>query len=66
MGPLHLIGVAYGIVGERLMAHADKVQGTGGSVEWYRTGSIGEDHYLNQIDITFPVTARAGCPRVLE
>ena len=66
VGPFHLIGIAYQTIGERLMRHADSVQGSGGSVEWYRTGSIDEEHYLNQIDITFPVTARAGCPRVLE
>jgi hypothetical protein len=35
-------------------------------VEWYRTGSIDEEQYLNQVDITFPVTTRAGIPRVLE
>jgi hypothetical protein len=63
---MHLVGFAYGAINERLMRHVGQVRGIGGSVEWYRTGSIDEEHYLNQIDVTFPVTARAGCPRVLE
>jgi len=70
VGPFHLIGQAYGVISARLMAHADTISfgggDFGGSVEWYRTGSIDEETYLNQVDISFPVTARAGGPRVLE
>ena len=66
VGPFHLIGEAYRIIGERMAAHADTLDlGTGGSVEWYRTGSIDDAMYLNQIDITFQASARAGGPRVL-
>lgn len=65
VGPFHLIGRAYETIGERLMAHPEMLV-VGASIEWYRTGSIDADTYLNQVDITFPVTARAGSPRVLE
>lgn len=65
VGPFHLIGRAYEAIGERLMAHPEMLV-VGSSIEWYRTGSIDEQTYLNQVDITFPVTARAGGPRVLE
>lgn len=65
VGPFHLIGLAYQVIGERLMAHPDMVV-FGSSIEWYRTGSINEESYLNQVDISFPVKARAGSPRVLE
>ena len=30
------------------------------------TGSIDAEQYLNQVDITFPIKARADSPRVLE
>jgi AraC family transcriptional regulator len=67
VGPFHLIGEAYRIIGERIARHIDALEvGSGGSVEWYRTGSIDGTSYLNQIDITFPASARAGGPRVLE
>jgi AraC family transcriptional regulator len=67
VGPFHLIGEAYQIIGERMARHAETLEfGTGGSVEWYRTGSIDSSSYLNQIDITFAASARAGGPRVLE
>jgi AraC family transcriptional regulator len=67
VGPFDRIGEAYVIIGERLAAHMDSLDaGAGGSVEWYRTGSIDADTYLNQVDIAFPVRARAGGPRVLE
>jgi len=70
VGPFGLLGQAYGVISERLMRHADTLTfGAGdfrGSVEWYRTGSIDAETYLNQIDISFPVTAPAGGPRVLE
>ena len=38
----------------------------GATIEWYRTGSVDAEQYLNQVDIAFPVTARASDPRVLE
>ena len=67
VGPFHLIGEAYQVIGERLTRHADTLElGSGGSVEWYRTGSIDGSTYFNQIDITFSASARAGGPRVLE
>jgi len=70
VGPFGLLGQAYGVISERLMRHTDSLAfGAGdfrGSVEWYRTGSIDEETYLNQVDISFPVTARTGGPRVLE
>jgi AraC family transcriptional regulator len=70
VGPFSLLGEAYVEIGARIMRHADRLNfgagDFGGSVEWYRTGSIDEEQYLNQVDITFPVTARAGIPRVLE
>jgi AraC family transcriptional regulator len=67
VGPFACIGEAYAVIGERVMAHADQLDfSPGGSVEWYRTGSIDEETYLNQVDISFPVKARAGGPRVLE
>jgi AraC family transcriptional regulator len=67
VGPFHLIGEAYQVIGERMERHAATLDfGTGGSVEWYRTGSIDASTYLNQIDITFAASARAGGPRVLE
>ncbi len=70
VGPFALLGAAYGAIGKRLMRHAHYIAfgsgDVGSSVEWYRTGSIDENHFLNQIDISFPVTARADGPRVLE
>jgi predicted transcriptional regulator YdeE len=67
VGPFHLIGETYQVIGERMARHAETLEfGTGGSVEWYRTGSIDSSSYLNQIDITFAASARAGGPRVLE
>jgi AraC family transcriptional regulator len=67
VGPFSHLGEAYGVISDRLMSHTDELEfGVGGSVEWYRTGSIDEHTYLNQVDITFAVTARAGSPRVFE
>lgn len=70
VGPFSMLGLAYAEISARIMRHADRLAfGSGGfrgSVEWYRTGSVDEEHYLNQVDITFPVTARADGPRVLE
>lgn len=67
VGPFHRVGEAYALISQRLMARAGHVDfGEGPPVEWYRTGSIDEEAYLNQVDIAFPVAARAGCPRVLE
>ncbi len=65
VGPFGRIGHAYELIGERLMAHPEMIV-FGASVEWYRTGSIDEETYLNQVDISFPVKARAGSPRVFE
>lgn len=65
VGPFSRIGHAYELIGQRLMAHPE-MPVVGASVEWYRTGSIDEDTYLNQVDISFPVKALAGSPRVLE
>lgn len=66
VGPFALIGRAYATISERLMRHARDFEfgigDFGATVEWYRTGSIDEEHYLNQVDITFPVTARARGP----
>jgi DNA gyrase inhibitor GyrI len=70
VGPFSQLGLAYAEIGARIMRHADRLaMGAGdfrGSVEWYRTGSIDDDLYLNQVDIAFPITARAGGSRVLE
>jgi AraC family transcriptional regulator len=70
VGPFTGLGLAYAVISDRLMAHAGAITFSagdfGGSVEWYRTGSIDNETYLNQVDITFPVTARTGGPRVLE
>jgi AraC family transcriptional regulator len=67
VGPFSLLGLAYAEIAARLVAHADEFRiGTSGSVEWYRTGSIDEEAYLNQVDISFPVQARAGARRVFE
>ncbi|HZW00389.1 MAG TPA: AraC family transcriptional regulator [Candidatus Deferrimicrobium sp.] len=67
VGPFSLLGLAYAEIAARLMAHAGELEiGTSGSVEWYRTGSIDEEAYLNQVDISFPVQARAGARRVFE
>ena len=70
VGPLGKIGLAYEIIGTRLAAHPELFVGEAGdfrgSVEWYRTGSIDQETYLNQIDISFPVTVLGGGPRVLE
>ena len=65
VGPFSRIGYAYELIGRRIMAHPEMAV-FGASIEWYRTGSIDEDTYLNQVDISFPVKARAGSPRVLE
>jgi hypothetical protein len=65
-----MLGQAYAEIGARLARHVDRIDfgrdGFSSAVEWYRTGSIDEEHYLNQVDIAFPVTARAGGGRVLE
>lgn len=67
VGPFALLGLAYAEIAARLTAHADELEiGTSGSVEWYRTGSIDEETYLNQVDISFPVQARAGAHRAFE
>lgn len=70
VGPFALLGQAYAEIGQRIMRHADRLafgrEDFGAAVEWYRTGSIDENHFLNQVDITFPVTVRADGPRVLE
>ena len=70
VGPFALLGQAYAEIGQRIMRHADRIDfgagDYGAAIEWYRTGSIDEDHFLNQVDIGFPVTARADGPRVLE
>lgn len=70
VGPFSLLGLAYAEIGTRIMRHADRLAFGGddyaAAVEWYRTGSIDDDHFLNQVDITFPVRARAGGGRVLE
>ncbi|MGD8682896.1 MAG: AraC family transcriptional regulator [Chloroflexota bacterium] len=65
VGPFSRIGEAYRLIGERLRRHPQMVR-FGPSIEWYRTGSIDEETYLNQVDISFPITARASDPRVLE
>lgn len=65
VGPFSQIGQAYELIGRRIMAHPEMAV-FGASVEWYRTGSIDEETYLNQVDISFPVKAHAGSPRVLE
>ena len=65
-----MLGLAYAEIGARIMRHPDRISfggdDFGAAVEWCRTGSIDEDHFLNQVDITFPVTARASGSRVLE
>ncbi len=70
VGPFSMLGLAYAEIGARMMRHADRLalggSDYGAAVEWYRTGSIDGDHFLNQVDITFPVTARPGGSRVLE
>jgi len=65
VGPFSRIGYAYELIGRRLMAHPE-MPVFGASIEWYRTGSIDEETYLNQVDISFPVKAHAGGPRVIE
>jgi AraC family transcriptional regulator len=70
VGPFSKIGFAYELISQRLMAQPDLFDvETGdfrGPVEWYRTGSIDAETYLNQVDISFPVAPRAGSPRVFE
>ena len=65
VGPFSRIGHAYELIGQRVMRHPEMVV-YGASIEWYRTGSIDEDQYLNQVDISFPVRARAGARRDIE
>lgn len=65
VGPFNRIGHAYELIGLRLATYPGMIR-HGAAVEWYRTGSIDADQYLNQVDISFPVTARASDPRVLE
>lgn len=65
VGPFSHLGHAYELIGQRLMANPEMVV-FGASVEWYRTGSIDEETYLNQVDISFPVKTHAGSPRVFE
>ena len=65
VGPFSRIGHAYDLIGRRVMAHPEMAV-FGATIEWYRTGSIDAEQYLNQVDIAFPVTARASDPRVLE
>jgi AraC family transcriptional regulator len=67
VGPFSMLGLAYARIVARLMAHADQLElMPGASVEWYRTGSIDAEAYLNQVDISFSVRARAGARRVFE
>jgi len=65
VGPFQRIGHAYELIGQRFMSHPEMMV-HGAALEWYRTGSIDEATYLNQVDLAFPVKARAGSPRVLE
>ncbi len=65
VGPFSQIGQAYELIGQRFLNHPEMVV-HGAAIEWYRTGSIDEETYLNQVDITFPIKARADSPRVLE
>ena len=65
VGPFSQIGHAYELIGQRFMNHPEMVV-HGAAIEWYRTGSIDEETYLNQVDISFPLKARADSPRVLE
>ncbi len=65
VGPFSRIGQAYDLIGRRIMAHPEMAV-FGATIEWYRTGSIDAEQYLNQVDISFPVRARAADPRVLE
>jgi len=67
VGPFSMLGLAYVEIVDRILGHAVELEfGTGASMEWYRTGSIDAETYLNQIDISFPVRARAGSRRVFE
>ena len=70
VGPFSMLGLAYAEIGARIMRHADRLafggDDHGAAVEWYRTGSVDDYRFLNQVDITFPVRARAGGGRVLE
>jgi AraC family transcriptional regulator len=65
VGSFKHIGEAYQVIGERLGRHPEMVR-FGACAEWYRTGSIDEETYLNQVDITFPVNAQPDGPRVFE
>ena len=65
VGPFSRIGHAYDLIGRRILAHPEMAV-FGATIEWYRTGSVDAEQYLNQVDIAFPVTARASDPRVLE
>lgn len=65
VGPFSRIGHAYDLIGRRIMAHPEMAI-FGATIEWYRTGSVDAEQYLNQVDIAFPVRARAGDPRVFE
>ncbi len=65
VGPFSRIGHAYALIGRRFASHPEMVV-HGAAVEWYRTGSIDEETYLNQVDISFPIKAHADSPRVLE
>lgn len=66
VGPFALLGQAYAVVTQRLLQHGDTLafghDDFSSSVEWYRTGEIDTEHYLNQVDISFPVTAYARGP----
>jgi AraC family transcriptional regulator len=67
VGPFSMLGLAYAEIVSRVLSHAGELEFVpGGSVEWYRTGSIDAEAYLNQVDISFPVRARAGSRRVFE
>ena len=65
VGPFSRIGHAYDLIARRVVAHPEMAV-FGATIEWYRTGSVDAEQYLNQVDIAFPVTARASDPRVLE
>ena len=65
VGPFSQIGHAYELIGARFLKHPEMVV-HGAAIEWYRTGSIDEETYLNQVDITFPIKASTDSPRVLE
>ncbi|MEX1296530.1 MAG: AraC family transcriptional regulator [Candidatus Limnocylindrales bacterium] len=64
VGPFSRIGYAYELIGHRFADRPEMVV-HGAAVEWYRTGSIDEETYLNQVDIAFPVKAGPDSPRVL-